>query len=69
MSNTLLARGYQGIALSGCGWLLPFHIGCYETLIHNNTCPDDIPLAGASGGALVAAGIASGIQGLLISYP
>lgn len=61
--NKVAALGYQGIALSGCGWLLPFHIGCYETLREADACPDDIPIAGASGGALVAAGIASGICG------
>lgn len=52
----------NSIALSGAGWLLPFHIGVVNTLIEAGCLTEKTVFAGASGGALVAAGYAAGLN-------
>jgi len=61
--SSLAKAGYKGLSLSGAGWLLPFHVGVYETLVKAGAAFEDIPIAGASGGALVAAGFGGGSNG------
>lgn len=56
------------LSFSGCGWLLPFHIGVAQRLIDAGVLPHgpsqaahNTAFAGASGGALIAAALACGV--------
>lgn len=59
-SPTQLAAA-GGVSLSGSGWLLPFHIGVLTALQRRGLLLPTTPLAGASGGALVAVAHACGL--------
>jgi len=50
------------ISLSGCGFLIPYHVGVLRTLERRGQIDQSTLLAGASGGALVSAAYASGIH-------
>ena len=47
--SLLFRQGYQGLSLSGAGWLLPFHIGTLDALRSAGEVSENTPLAGASG--------------------
>ena len=49
------------LCLSGCGWLFPFHVGVLSYLKAHHIVNTSTVLSGVSGGALVAAGEASGL--------
>ena len=50
------------VALSGSGWLFPFHIGVVKQLLDTGLIDTQTQLLGTSGGSLVAAGQACGVQ-------
>ena len=50
------------LALSGCGWLFPYHIGVLSYLKSHQWVTPSTILSGVSGGALVAVGEASGLS-------
>ena len=49
------------VALTGCGWLLPFHAGVAHVLLQRQLVNERTHWAGTSAGALIAAASASGI--------
>ena len=53
----------RSVSLSGCGWLIPYHVGVLKCLVERGiVCKDRTVLSGVSGGAIVAAGLASNID-------
>uniref|UniRef100_A0A7S4DTE3 PNPLA domain-containing protein n=1 Tax=Lotharella globosa TaxID=91324 RepID=A0A7S4DTE3_9EUKA len=52
----------QRLALSGSGWLLPFHVGACHQLREMGYIDENTEYAGASGGSLVAAAICCGFS-------
>jgi len=50
------------LALSGSGWLLPFHVGACHQLREMGYIDEETEYAGASGGSLVAAAICCGFD-------
>jgi hypothetical protein len=50
------------VAFSGCGWLFPFHVGAAYTLQQFGVIQPSTVLAGASGGAIAAAMLFTGIS-------
>ena len=49
------------VAMSGCGWLFPFHVGVVDVLVRRGVVNEGTQWAGTSAGALVAAAMASGV--------
>ena len=52
-----LVRGYSSLqpksyAFSGCGWLIPFHLGVISSLRQNDLISSQTVLAGTSGGSI-----------------
>ena len=56
-----LTRSHS-FAMSGCGWLTPFHLGVVKELIESGCVTQDTVAAGTSGGALGAMTMVSGIR-------
>jgi len=54
-------RRSLSLSFSGCGWLASFHLGVADVLLRARCISAVSPLAGASGGSLVAAGLACGL--------
>ena len=53
----------QNVSLSGCGWLIPYHVGVLKCLLERGViCKDRCVLSGVSGGAIVAAGVKSNVS-------
>jgi len=50
----------ERMALSGCGWLLSYHVGVWSALKEMGVVDDETEFAGASGGSLVATAICCG---------
>ena len=55
-------RKLHSFALSGCGWLTPFHLGVAKELQASGFVSADTTVAGTSGGALGAMAMVSGIK-------
>jgi hypothetical protein len=44
----------RSVSLSGCGWLIPYHVGVLKCLMERGiVCKDRTVLSGVSGGAIV----------------
>ena len=52
----------HSFAMSGCGWLTPFHLGVVKELLSSNYVTKETVAAGTSGGALGAMTMVSGIR-------
>jgi predicted acylesterase/phospholipase RssA len=50
-----VADNTKSFALSGCGWLIPFHLGVLDTMKEAGYLTDKSIIAGTSGGSLAAA--------------
>mmetsp|Transcript_21805 Transcript_21805/g.30559 ORF Transcript_21805/g.30559 Transcript_21805/m.30559 type:complete len:172 (-) Transcript_21805:13-528(-) len=63
-TNTTTSGGnlLRKVALSGSGWLLPFHVGACQSLRDMGYVNRNTEYAGASGGALVATALCCGFN-------
>lgn len=63
MRTAVRARSVlRDVAFSGCGWLSPFHLGAWSHLQSVGLVDRTTRLLGASGGALIAAGISLDVE-------
>jgi len=53
-SSSCSLKRPKSFAFSGCGWLIPFHLGVLSALRENNVLSQDTIFSGTSGGAITA---------------
>jgi hypothetical protein len=59
-SRGAVARPWEGVSYSGCGWLLTFHAGATDTLLQADVLQPEPMYYGVSGGSIVAVAMAIG---------
>ena len=58
----LKTKALAAVSFSGCGWLLGFHLGTSNKLLQHELVSKQTVLAGVSGGAIMAAALASNVD-------
>eukprot|EP00037_Helgoeca_nana_P015243 m.142539 g.142539 ORF g.142539 m.142539 type:complete len:325 (-) comp22929_c0_seq1:103-1077(-) len=61
-SRGAVARPWEGVSYSGCGWLLTFHAGATDTLLQADVLQPEPMYYGVSGGSIVAVAMAIGTE-------